>query len=72
MNNNMKPIEQALYIVGLLALAALLFGLPLQFLWNQLMPSIFGLKYIGFWEACGLNLMAGILFRSNITIKKDK
>ncbi len=72
MNNDMKPIGQVFYIVALLILAALLFGLPLQFLWNQLMPSIFGLRYIGFWEACGLNLMAGILFRSNITIKKDK
>ena len=70
--NNMRSIEQAFYLVGLLALAALLFGLPLQFLWNHLMPSIFGLRYIGFWEACGLNLMAGILFRSNITVKKDK
>lgn len=67
----MKPIERALYLIGLLALAALLFGLPLQFLWNYLITDIFGLRYIGFWEACGLNLMAGILFRSNITVKKE-
>ena len=67
----MKPIERALYLIGLLALAALLFGLLLQFLWNYLITDIFGLRYIGFWEACGLNLMAGILFRSNITVKKE-
>jgi hypothetical protein len=67
----MKPIEQALYLIGLLMLAALLFGLPLQFLWNTLITDIFSLRYISFWEACGLNLMAGILFRSNITVKKD-
>jgi hypothetical protein len=67
----MKPIEQVLYLIGLLVLAALLFGLPLQFLWNHLVTDIFGLRYISFWEACGLNLIAGILFRSNVTVKKD-
>jgi hypothetical protein len=67
----MKPVEQAFYLVGLLMLAALLFGLPLQFLWNILITSIFNLRYISFWEACGLNLIAGILFRSNITVKKE-
>lgn len=67
----MKPIESAFYLIGLLALAALLFGLPLQFLWNHLITDIFGLRYIGFWEACGLNLIAGILFRSNVTVKRE-
>jgi hypothetical protein len=50
-------------------LVAMLFGLPLQILWNLLMPELFSLPYISFWQACGLNLIAGILFRSNVTIK---
>lgn len=69
MKNNFEMIAS---IVGLLILAAMLFGMPLQLLWNWLMPRLFSLPYITFWEACGLNLMAGILFRSNITVKKDK
>ena len=64
-------IEGILTIIGLIMLVAMLFGLPLQILWNLLMPELFGLPYISFWQACGLNLIAGILFRSNVTIKKD-
>ncbi len=68
MKNN---FEMVAHIVGLLILAAMLFGMPLQLLWNWLMPRLFDLPYITFWEACGINLMAGILFRSNITVKKN-
>jgi hypothetical protein len=66
-----QKIENILIIVGLLILACLLFGLPLQILWNILMPTIFNLPYISFWQACGLQLMAALLFKSNIDIKKN-
>jgi hypothetical protein len=66
-----QKIENILIIVGLLILACLLFGLPLQILWNTLMPTIFNLPYISFWQACGLQLMAALLFKSNIDIKKN-
>jgi hypothetical protein len=62
-------IEAILIVIGLIMIVALLFGLPLQILWNLLMPELFSLPYISFWQACGLNLIAGILFRSNVTIK---
>ena len=64
-------VEGILVVIGLIMLVAMLFGLPLQILWNLLMPELFSLPYISFWQACGLNLIAGILFRSNVTIKKD-
>jgi hypothetical protein len=67
MKNNI--VEGILAIMGLIMLVALLLGLPLQILWNLLMPELFSLPYISFWQACGLNLIAGILFRSNVTIK---
>lgn len=62
-------VEGILIVIGLIMLVAMLFGLPLQILWNLLMPELFSLPYISFWQACGLNLIAGILFRSNVTIK---
>jgi hypothetical protein len=62
-------VEGILVVIGLIMLVAMLFGLPLQILWNLLMPELFSLPYISFWQACGLNLIAGILFRSNITVK---
>jgi hypothetical protein len=64
-------IEGILAIVGLIMLAAVLFALPLQLLWNWLMPHLFNTPYITFWEAFGLNMLAGILFRTNVNIKKD-
>ena len=67
MKNN---LEGVLTVIGLLMLVVMLLGLPLQLLWNWLMPSIFGLKYITFWEAVGLNTISSILFKSNINIKK--
>jgi hypothetical protein len=68
MKNN---IEQVLTLIGLIVLAAILFTLPLQLLWNWLMPHLFNLPELTFWQAFGLNMLAGILFRSNINVKKD-
>jgi hypothetical protein len=67
-----QKIHNILLVAGLLILACLLFGLPLQILWNILMPTIFGLPYITFWQACGLQLMAALLFKSNINIDTNK
>jgi hypothetical protein len=43
-------------------LLGLLFGNLIMWLWNWLMPSLFGLRMIGFWEGLGLFLLAKILF----------
>ena len=67
----MKQItHDVLLVVGLLMLAMILFGGPLMVLWNWLMPTIFGLTEITFWQACGLQLLATILFKSVINTKK--
>jgi hypothetical protein len=68
MKNN---VEGFLYFIGIIILIVMLLGLPLQLLWNWLMPNLFNLPYISFWQAVGLNLMAAILFRPTTTIKKD-
>jgi len=60
-----------LTVLGILILAVMLFGAPLMLLWNWLMPEIFGLPYIGFWQACGLQLLATLLFKPTISTKKD-
>jgi hypothetical protein len=69
MKNNV--LEAVLLIVGLIVLAGILLALPLQLLWNWLMPNLFNLPVITFWQALGLNMLAGILFKSNINIKKE-
>jgi hypothetical protein len=67
-----QTINGILIVLGILILAVLLFGAPLMLLWNWLMPEIFGLPYIGFWQACGLQLLSTLLFKPIInTNKKD-
>lgn len=39
-------------------------GFVLAALWNALMPELFGLPTIGFWQALGLFLLGRILFGS--------
>lgn len=53
-------------------LCALVLGLPLMILWNWLMPMLFGLTKITFWQAIGLNILAGILFgHSSASVSND-
>ncbi len=53
-------------ILGTLGVAALalVFGLVVMLLWNWLMPAIFGLPLIGYWQAWGLVLLSHILFKT--------
>lgn len=65
--NLLSTISAAFLIaVGL----ALLIGGPLWLLWNWLMPTIFGLPYITFWQAVGLNLLSSILFKPTVNVNK--
>ena len=48
--------------VALAVLVAAIFGFAVMYLWNWLMPALFGLKTIGYWEALGIVLLAKLLF----------
>lgn len=39
-----------------------IFGMAVKLLWNWLMPAIFGLPAITFWQAFGLLALCKILF----------
>jgi hypothetical protein len=41
---------------------ALLFGFVVAWLWNAVMPKVFGLGEIGYWQAVGLLILAKIFF----------
>ncbi len=44
------------------ALFALVFGFVVKLLWNWLMPAIFGLGVITYWQAFGIVILAKLLF----------
>ena len=50
--------------VALFAVVAFFFGFLVMILWNWLMPDIFNLPEITYWQAWGLVFMAHILFKS--------
>jgi len=57
--------------IGILTLGALLMGLPIMLLWNWLMPAIFDLGLITFFQAVGISLLSGLLFSSNNSRKDN-
>ena len=60
-----SPLEIAGWILlGILAITgiAILFGYIIMWLWNWLMPDIFGLTTITYWQAVGLFILAKIIF----------
>ena len=67
----MKAIEAFLIIVGLLLLSSILLAFPTMWLWNWLMPDIFGLMKIDLYQAMGINFLTNILIKSNVTIKRE-
>ena len=57
-------LSELLMLVSFVALYAILLALPTMLLWDWVMPAIFGLPKITFFQALGLNLLCGFLFRS--------
>ncbi|MFA6504865.1 MAG: hypothetical protein WCT14_02140 [Treponemataceae bacterium] len=58
--------QKVLIVIGfaILGIALLfLFGWVVMLLWNALMPDIFGLKRITYWQGWGLLALSSILFK---------
>ena len=65
-------MEKFLIVLGgvfLIVLIGLLLAFPTMLLWNWLMPLIFGLIKINFWQALGLNVLSSILFKPSSSSK---
>ena len=59
-----KAYQIGKYVLwGILGVAAIAgFGFVVMWLWNWLIPEIFGLGEITFWQAFGIIIMARLLF----------
>ena len=57
-----------IFLLGIIIIAICL-AFPIMWLWNWLMPLIFGLIGINFWQALGIGILSGILFKSNSSSK---
>jgi len=61
----MKAVEAILLVIGLVILSAMIMALPTMWLWNYIMPDIFGLIEINFYQALAMNVLSSILFKAN-------
>jgi len=58
-------------IIGIIAgvivlgfLIILLVAWPVMWLWNYVMPDIFGLQELTYWQAWAITILCSILFKS--------
>lgn len=68
MKNNIIDILGTLIAI---VVVAFLLGWFVMLLWNWLMPMIFGLMIINYWQAWGLLLLSGMLFRTSSSSNKQ-
>jgi len=59
-----------LLLVGLFA-AGFIAALPIKLLWNYVVPDLFHLSRIGYWQAFALFYLCGLLFKSFTPSFKD-
>ena len=57
-------IGKIIIFAAWLAVVSAIFVIPTWILWNWLVPELFGLPRISFFQALGLLLLSGMLFRS--------
>ena len=57
-----RKLFHVLRVVAIVIIAFSVFGFVVTHLWNGLMPALFGLHSITFWQALGLILLGRLLF----------
>ena len=68
----MQILLAGLLVVVALAVQALFLAFPTMWLWNGLLPDMFGLPAVTFWQALGLCLLARFLFGAGSSSSSSK
>ena len=55
-------IKMAILIPIAIAAGVFVFGSVVMLLWNNILPAVFGISAITFWQALGILVLAKILF----------
>jgi hypothetical protein len=69
--NVLRIIGMTIVGVAFAVVFAFIFGLLVMVLWNWLMPMLFGLKEITYWQAFGIVILAKLLFAGFAPHRKD-
>ena len=66
----MEVLGKILAVIGIVVLIGVLMALPIMWLWNWLMPEIFGLITLNFWQALGISMLSSMLFKPTSNTNK--
>ena len=66
-----KLIGGILLVIILAVILAAIIAYPAMLLWNWLMPELFGLKFITFWQMFGLIALVRIILPSPSSSKSE-
>ena len=58
----MEPVAGILIALVVAIVALVIFTFIFMWIWNFVMPDVFGLKQITLWQALGILILASILF----------
>ena len=58
----MDPVAAALIGLVVAIVALLIFTFIFQWIWNAVIPDVFGIRQITLWQALGILILASILF----------
>lgn len=58
--------------LALMGILCLILALPIMQLWNWLVPSIFGLPALTYWQAWALDMLVALMFNSRASINKKE
>lgn len=65
-----QMLDNIILVISVIGLVIMFTGYSVMFLWNWLMPTIFDLPTITFWQSIGLQVLTYLLF-STKEIKKQ-
>jgi hypothetical protein len=68
MNKIFTAIGAGVIALLIVAIVALLGGVFVMLLWNWLMPMLFHLPAIDFWQGWGISCLCGLLFKGTTTV----
>ena len=66
-------LELLIIVIGTAVVIAFMYSIliafPVMWLWNYLMPNLFALPVISFWQAFAMALLTSFLFKSSSSSK---
>ena len=70
--SKLKKVLIVLFMVGVFISTSALFSFLVMLLWNAVIPDVFGLTVINFWQSAGILILSRVFFGNFHHKKRDK